>query len=130
MRKLQKTIISFSCLFLGLMPQVLHAQNGLVGIWYVKCTQDGQIDRVDCTTGNHYCSKNYHHAFSDGQGYVVCPYGHDNWVSGQTQSKKCTHRDENGNACGAECRRDPNFTIYTREEDLRADLKRKNCPLP
>jgi hypothetical protein len=127
MKNPAKTLIIVLFFLLG-SPYIGFSQNGLIGTWHVRCP-DGDKDIVECVTRNHFCSKCSKPAILDGKGYVVCPYGHNNMVSGSTQSKKCTNRYGNGNICGAECRNDSPFKIFGANErdQLEDELKRKGC---
>ena len=77
----------------------------LVGTWWVRCP-NRHVDTVEDVTCNHTCEKCGANAVSNGNGTVVCPVGHDNYVRTGSRSERgswlktyrCTQRD-----CGREC---------------------------
>ena len=82
-----------------------HARACLVGTWWVRCP-NGHIDTVEDVTCNHDCEKCPARAFSNGNGTVVCPVGHNNYVQTGSSSERRrwlkTYRCRTA-GCGREC---------------------------
>lgn len=88
-----------------ILSQPDQARACLVGTWWVRCPK-GHVDTVEDVTCNHDCEKCDTNAFSNGNGTVVCPVGHNNyvrtgsrWERGKwLKSYRCRTAD-----CGREC---------------------------
>lgn len=93
-----------------LLANPLVARACLYGTFIVRC-RNGHDDIVEDGTCNHDCEKCGVKAFSNGEGYIVCPSGHANYVQTGTSrrtamtSYRCRARWPNGAVCQQECRR-------------------------
>lgn len=102
-RKFSTRLISALGAVCLIMTSFDLALGCLAGTWKVRCPK-GHDDIVEQITCNHICEKCGAKAFTDGNGYIVCPDGHANHVKTGNRNQRdkwlLSYKCEK---CGKEC---------------------------